>query len=92
MEVQNKIHFDKNGQGYAYSRKLDDRLHGREQELAIHIVSPLREHADNEQMLRTNSTYKQDELFVVLPQEDRLMRDILMFKRTESKTTSHNRR
>ena len=78
-----KIRFDKNGQDYAYSRKLDDRLHGREQELAIHIVSPFHEHADNEQMLRTNSTYKQDELFVVLPQEDRLMRDILMFKKTE---------
>ncbi|MBK1621486.1 hypothetical protein CKO42_24360 [Lamprobacter modestohalophilus] len=78
-----KIRFDKNGQDYAYSRKLDDRLHGREQELAIHIVSPFHEHADNEQMLRTNSTYKQDELFVVLPQEDRLMRDVLMFKKTE---------
>jgi len=78
-----KIRYDKNGQDYAYSRKLDDRLHGREQELAIHIVSPFHEHADNESMLRTNSTYKQDELFVVLPQEDRLMRDILMFKKTE---------
>jgi hypothetical protein len=78
-----KIRFDKNGQDYAYSRKLDDRLHGREQELAIHIVSPFHEHADNESMLRTNSTYKQDELFVVLPQEDRLMRDILMFKKAE---------
>ncbi len=78
-----KIRYDKNGQDYAYSRKLDDRLHGREQELAIHIISPFHEHADSESMLRTNSTYNQDELFVVLPQEDRLMRDILMFKKTE---------
>ena len=78
-----KIRYDKNGQDYAYSRKLDDRLHGREQELAIHIVSPFHEHADNESMLRTQSTYQQDELFVVLPQEDRLMRDLLMFKKTE---------
>ncbi|MBK5941350.1 BREX system P-loop protein BrxC [Halochromatium roseum] len=78
-----KIRYDKNGQDYAYSRKLDDRLHGREQELAIHIVSPFHEHADNESMLRTHSTYQQDQLFVVLPQEDRLMRDLLMFKKTE---------
>jgi energy-coupling factor transporter ATP-binding protein EcfA2 len=78
-----KIRYDKNAQDYAYSRKLDDRLHSREQELAIHIISPFHEHADSESMLRTNSTYNQDELFVVLPQEDRLMRDILMFKKTE---------
>lgn len=78
-----KFRYDKNNQDYAYSRKLDDRLYGREQELAIHIISPFHEYADSESMLRTNSTYKQDELFVVLAQEDRLMRDILMYKRTE---------
>lgn len=71
------------GQDYSFSRKLDDRLHGREYELAIHVISPFHEHAENEQMLRTNSTYKMDELFVVMPSDERLMRDILMYKRTE---------
>jgi len=71
------------GQDYPFSRKLDDRLHGREYELAIHVISPFHEHAENEQMLRTNSTYKADELFVVMPADDRLMRDLLMYKRTE---------
>lgn len=78
-----KIRYDENGQDYAFSRKLDDRLHGREYELAVHVISPFHEHAENEQMLRTSSTYKSDELFVVLPADERLMRDILMYKRTE---------
>lgn len=80
---QRKIRYDENGQDYPFSRKLDDRLHGREHELAIHVISPFHEHAENEQMLRTSSTYKSDELFVVLPADERLMRDILMYKRTE---------
>lgn len=85
---QRKIRYDSagskdQGQDYNFSRKLDDRLHGREYELAIHVISPFHEHAENEQMLRTNSTYKMDELFVVMPSDERLMRDILMYKRTE---------
>lgn len=78
-----KIRYDENGQDYPFSRKLDDRQCGREHDLAIHVISPFHEHAENEQMLRTNSTYKSDELFVLLPADERLMRDILMYKRTE---------
>lgn len=78
-----KIRYDENAQDYPFSRKLDDRLHGREYELAINIITPFHEHAENEQMLRTSSTYKSDELFVVLPADERLMRDLLMYKRTE---------
>ena len=82
---QRKIRYDDEDQGqdYPFSRKLDDRLHGREYELAIHVISPFHEHAENEQMLRTSSTYKADELFVLMPADERLMRDILMYKRTE---------
>ncbi|HAU2155475.1 TPA: BREX system P-loop protein BrxC [Legionella pneumophila] len=78
-----KIRYGKNHQDFDFSRKLDDRLYSREKELAIHIISPFHEHAENEQMLLTNSMYKKDELFVVLPADDRLMRDLLMYKQTE---------
>ncbi|MEX2488616.1 MAG: BREX system P-loop protein BrxC [Pseudomonadales bacterium] len=85
---QRKIRYDtgpsqNQGQDYTYSRKLDDRLHGREYELAINIISPFHEHTDNEQMLRTASTYKADELFILMPADERLVRDLLMLKRTE---------
>ena len=77
-----KIRFDTNGQDYPYSRKLDDRLQGREYELAIHVISPFHENASSETTLRMQSMGR-DELLVLMPQEDRLVRDLLMYKRTE---------
>jgi len=78
---QRKIHCD-NGQDYPYSRKMDDRLQGREYELAIHIISPFSDNAGNETMQRMQSMGR-DELRVVLPEDERLVRDLLMYKRTE---------
>lgn len=77
-----KIRYDENGQDYSFSRKLDDRLHGREYELTIHIISPFNEHAENEKTLKSQN-YGRDELLVMIPSDERLVRDILMYKRTE---------
>ncbi len=77
-----KIRYEDNGQDYNYSRKLDDRLCGREQELAIHVVSPFHEHIDKEDMHRTETVFRH-ELRVVMAADDRLVRDLLMYKRTE---------
>lgn len=77
-----KIRYDENGQDYPFSKKLDDRLHGREHELAIHVISPFHENAENESIIRMQSMGR-DELLVLLPPDDRLVLDILMYKRTE---------
>jgi len=77
-----KIRYDENGQDYPFSRKLDDRLHGREYELAIHVISPFHENAESESILRMQSMGR-DELLVLMPADERLVRDILMYKRTE---------
>lgn len=77
-----KIRYDENGQDYAFARKLDDRLHGREYELAINIVTPFHEHADDPNFLKTQSMGR-NELLIMMPPDERLMRDILMYKRTE---------
>jgi len=77
-----KIRYDENGQDYPFSRKLDDRLHGREYELAIHIISPFHENAESESILRMQSMGR-DELLVLMPADERIVRDILMYKRTE---------
>jgi len=79
---QRKIRYDENGQDYLFSRKLDDRLHGREYELAIHVISPFHENAESESILRMQSMGR-DELLVLMPADERLVRDILMYKRTE---------
>lgn len=79
---QRKIRYEDNGQDYPYSRKLDDRVHGREYELAIHVVSPFHENAENESVLLMQSMGR-DELLVLMPHDDRLVRDLLMYKRAE---------
>ena len=50
-----KIRYDDNGQDYAFSRKLDDALFGREYEIGIHVISPFHEHAGNLPILRMQS-------------------------------------
>ncbi len=70
------------GQDYPFTRKLDERLFGREYELCIHVISPFHENAENQATLLMHS-YGRDELLLVLPSDDRLVRDLLMYKRTE---------
>lgn len=77
-----KIRFDKNDQDYLFSRKLDGRLYGREFELTIHVISPFHENAENESALRMQNMGR-DELLVVMPPDERLVRDALIYKRTE---------
>ena len=77
-----KIRYDENGQDYTFSRKLDDRLLGREYELTIHVISPFHEHAGHDQILRAQAMGR-DELLVLMPPSDRLVRDLLMYKRTD---------
>jgi hypothetical protein len=77
-----KIRYDENGQDYPFTRKLDERLFGREYELCIHVISPFHENSDNQATLVMHS-YGRDELLLVLPSDDRLVRDLLMYKRTE---------
>ncbi len=77
-----KIRYEDNGQDYPFSRKLDDHLVGREYELAIHAVSPFHEHAGNHETLQMQSIGR-SELLVAMTPDDRLVRDMLMYKRTE---------
>ncbi len=77
-----KIRYDENGQEYAFTRKLDDRTLGRTHELTIHVISPFHEHAENPSVVRSQAMGR-DELLVLLPTSDRLVRDLLMYKRTE---------
>ena len=77
-----KIRYDENDQDYSFSRKLDDRLFGREYELTIHVISPFHEHAGQDAILRAQAMGR-DELLVLMPLNERLVRDLLMYKRTD---------
>lgn len=77
-----KIRYDTNGPDYPFSRKLDDRVHGREYELTIHVVSPFHEHAGDEDILRMQSMGR-NELVILIPVDELLVRNISMYKKTE---------
>lgn len=80
---ERKIRYDQSKQYYTFARKLDDSLHGnRDYELTIHIISPFDERAGNENLLRSHNMGR-DELMVVMSSNDRLLRDISMYLRTE---------
>ncbi|MBN2705430.1 MAG: BREX system P-loop protein BrxC, partial [Deltaproteobacteria bacterium] len=79
---QRKIRYTENGQDYTFSQKLDDRLYGREYELAINVISPFHENFDNVGPLR-NQSLGRDELMVLLPADERLYRDLILYKQTE---------
>jgi hypothetical protein len=79
---ERKIRYEENGQDYAFARKLDDRLLGQTHELAIHVISPFHEHTGNETVLRAQAMGR-DELLVILPSSDRLLRDLTLYKQTD---------
>jgi hypothetical protein len=77
-----KIRYDVTNQDYPFTKKLDDRIIGREQELAIHFVTPFSENANNLKLLQANSLGR-PELMVVLPVDARFVQDLLLYKKTE---------
>ena len=85
---QKKIRYDENGQDYSFTRKLDDQHIGREHELSINIISPFHENTGNVKMLCSHSLGK-TELTVVMPPDERIYADLMMYKKTE-KYIRHN--
>ena len=79
---ERKIRYADGAQDYPFARKIDDRLMGRQQELAIHVITPFHEHAENPAVLRAQAMGR-DEVLLLLPPNDRFMRELLMYKRTD---------
>ncbi|MEK9652791.1 MAG: BREX system P-loop protein BrxC [Betaproteobacteria bacterium] len=85
-----KIRWDESAQDYPFTRKLDDNQIGQERELAINIITSFHEHRDATEKHKTDTVYN-DELRVVLPDSERLIRDLGLYKKTE-KYISHETR
>jgi hypothetical protein len=85
-----KIRWDESGQDYPYTRKLDDNQIGREHELAINVISSFHDYRDAFDKHKTDTVYN-DELRVVMPDSERLLRTLTLYKKTE-KYISHETR
>jgi hypothetical protein len=77
-----KIRYTDNGQDYAYTRKLDDALVGREQSLAVNIITPQHPSFDQHTVLAAQNTGR-NELLVILPADSRLLPDARLWCKTE---------
>ncbi|OWV68073.1 hypothetical protein ATY76_14295 [Rhizobium sp. R339] len=76
-----KIKYVTTGHEYPFSRKIDDTLRGREYELSLNLITPLHESAANPDAVRMQTLAK-DELAIVLPQDDRFMKDLRLYRQT----------
>ena len=77
-----KIHIKANKQDYSYTRKLDDKAYGREYELGINIITPFHEKSGMFPIFQGLSM-AHDEVIILMPEDDRVMRDLLMYRRTQ---------
>jgi hypothetical protein len=77
-----KIRWQENNQDYPFSRKLDDKLSGRESELAINVISPFYDDRATIEKHRSDTLFC-DELRIVLPDSVRLHRDLVLYKQTQ---------
>jgi hypothetical protein len=80
-----KIRYGEDGRDYPFSRKLDGKLYSREQELAIHVISPLNgnEGIFKEGNIKMLSIQNDKDLMVALEPDFKLVNDIIIYKKTE---------
>ncbi len=75
----------RNGKDYAFAQKLDDQLCSRDHELAINVITPFNDNAGNPSILQMRNAGR-SELMIILPPDNRLMRDITLYRQTEKYT------
>lgn len=79
---ETKIRYDVTGQDYPFTKKLDDKITNREQELTIHFVTPFSDYVDDINALKSHSLGR-PELLIVLPNDTRFYMDLKLYKQTE---------
>lgn len=77
-----KMRHDTTEQDYPFTRKLDDRIINREQELTIHFVTPFGDYVDDVNALKSHS-FGRPELLIVMPNDLRFFTDLRLYKKTE---------
>lgn len=77
-----KMRYDVTGYDYPFTKKLDDKISGREQELTIHFITPFNEYVDDINALKSHS-FGRPELLIVLPNDLRFYTDLTLYKKTE---------
>jgi Family of unknown function (DUF6079) len=83
-----KIRYEANGQDYAYTRRLDDQLVGREADFSINLITSEHPNHDDLYTLAAQNTGRA-ELLVALPGDGRVIDDARLYLKTR-KYIQHN--
>ena len=83
-----KLRYDPTGQDFNVFKKVDEAPYSREYELAIHLISPFHELHNKLDTLRSHNM-QTTEMLVILPENDRLIRDLIQYKQTEKYIRQH---
>jgi hypothetical protein len=76
-----KLRYEPNKRDFSFTRKLDDKMYGREYELGVHVISPFHEHCENPDQVKM-AYIGRSEVTVMLPADARLIRDLTLMKQT----------
>ncbi len=76
-----KLRYEPNKRDFSFTRKLDDKMYGREYELGVHVISSFHEHCENPDQVKMASIGR-SEVTVMLPPDARLIRDLTLMKQT----------
>ncbi len=79
-----RIRFSDNKQDYEFTPKIDGAILGREKELAIDIITPNHDEYGNENFYKAQTMGYNTLLMMVLPPDDRLIKDVRMYLKTDS--------
>lgn len=82
LRSSRRLKHEASKQEFPFARYVDDNLMGREYELGVNVVTPFFEQRGNAEAARMR-TLSRDELSVVLSDDDRFVRDVMMYKRTD---------
>ena len=77
-----KIRYEGNNQDYAYARRLDDQLVGKDADLSLNLITPEHEQHSAAQTLAAQNTGK-SELLAILPTDLRIMDDARLYLKTQ---------
>jgi hypothetical protein len=74
-----KIKYERNGQDFPFTKRLDNQSFGKEYELGIHIITE----SQAKESLRAMSLQR-DDLVVLIPDDDRFYKDNRLYLQTET--------
>jgi len=78
-----KIRYSENNQDYSFTKRIDDRLYNREEDLSVHFITPLYPENSDEKQIRLKSISKTSELIILMADDRRLGDDLKFYKQTE---------